>query len=286
MPTTEHNILPLTGRAPSEDPVPLHAAAYKEKNVIGKRLTEARIASGLSQREVSSRLLRYGIDITAAAVSRWEKGASQPNTFQLLVLCELYHIEEPYAFFTGRSPEVTDYSPELSRKGLNLLHTIKEALIASGQYAPHSGRRTAPAAQPIELIPMRISRNVASAGTGQLLEDGAFELLDFPASQIPDGAELGIRISGNSMEPYYSDGQIVWVETCSELSPGEVGIFILEGEGYIKQYREELPEGEEAGDYTFDGVLRPKIYLHSFHPDYPDRPVTSEDFRICGRVLN
>jgi len=46
--------------------------------------------------------------------------------------------------------------------------------------------------------------------------------------------DFGVRVNRDSMEPVYHDGQIVWVEKTVALQPGEAGIFICNGEGYLK----------------------------------------------------
>ena len=64
--------------------------------------------------------------------------------------------------------------------------------------------------------------------TGAFLAEGNFEMISFPESSIPDGAEFGVRVSGDSMEPVYHDGQIVWVQQCETLRTGEVGVMIYD----------------------------------------------------------
>ena len=44
-----------------------------------------------------------------------------------------------------------------------------------------------------------------------------------PASSVPAGAEFGIYVSGDSMDPRYHSGQIVWVKRCEELECGISG---------------------------------------------------------------
>ncbi len=259
------------------------AEEYREQNIIGTRLAQARRAAGMNQRAVAEALLRCDITLTAAASSRWEKCDTRPNAIQLLALCDLYAIENPLAFFLGRDEKPAN---ELNPQGCSLLDAIERALIASGQYTLSPTPRNEEPAEIIEIRRMRISRCAASAGTGQFLDDDSFELLDFPATQIPPRAEFGIRIAGDSMEPYYTDGQIVWVEQCHRLKPGEVGIFMLDGDGYIKQYHEELPSPAELAAYTFGGMVQKKISLRSFNPRYAPIAVSTDRFEICGRVLN
>ena len=46
---------------------------------------------------------------------------------------------------------------------------------------------------------------------------------------------FGVRISGDSMEPEFHDGQIAWVLQQESVANGEIGIFALNGEAYIKK---------------------------------------------------
>lgn len=48
------------------------------------------------------------------------------------------------------------------------------------------------------------------------------------------------------MEPVYHDGQIVWVERCETLSIGQVGVFVYDGEGYLKSYGEREPDESDV----------------------------------------
>lgn len=56
----------------------------------------------------------------------------------------------------------------------------------------------------------------------------------------PPGAAYAVRIRGDSMEPYYPDGSIVFVNH-DALRDGEVGIFCVDGGTVCKQYHKEGP---------------------------------------------
>lgn len=265
----------------------IHTTIWKDHTILGNKLMQARKNKKLSQKELATRLALYDIRISSGAVSKWEKGDALPNAVQLFALCYILEITDPLNYFTGSVPEAADYSPALNSQGLSMLRTFKELLISSGKYAPKIPRRTTAMAELIEMREMRISTNRASAGTGNFLDDDQFEVMQFPVSQIPKGAEFGLRIVGDSMTPYYSDDQIVWVERCHELNPGEVGIFFYDGQGYIKQYREVMPTPEEQDNYLYQGILHPKITLFSFNQNYAPICVNPElGFEIIGRVLN
>lgn len=75
-----------------------------------------------------------------------------------------------------------------------------------------------------------------SAGPGVYLDDSTAESINIPDNEKTQIADFALRISGNSMEPKYHDGDILLVENCDSVDIGELGIFILDGNGYFKKY--------------------------------------------------
>ena len=115
--------------------------------------------------------------------------------------------------------------------------------------------------QTAKIIPFRsidIFENAVSAGTGNFLVDG------------PKETTFGVRISGDSMEPEFHDGQIAWVLQQESVANGEIGIFALNGEAYIKKLQNDK-----------DG-----IFLISLNEKYAPIKVSENDrLDIFGKVL-
>lgn len=261
--------LPVTGT--------YNAANERKDNCIGKKIAQARQNRGLSLSAFSALLSDYGLSIQRQGLGKWESGDAVPNAYQLLAVCHALEIEDGMNYFTGHPK----YQQPLNDLGLKKLQDYKEDLIASGRYAP------APRDN-IVYIQMPVSSLPASAGTGAFLEEENFELVSFPENTIPQNADFGVRVSGDSMEPIYHDGQIVWVERCNVLSPGEVGLFLYDGDGYIKVYGEQEPD-EALREYylTTDGILHMQPVLISYNQAYAPKVVSSElSFCIAGRILN
>ncbi len=106
----------------------------------------------------------------------------------------------------------------------------------------------------------------ASAGTGVQLDESYTEPMRIVHTPLAERANYAIRVSGNSMEPQYFDGDIVLVETCPEVEIGEIGIFIVNDQGYIKK--------------------RGSDRLISLNLEAPDVPINNGDVVYCrGRVL-
>lgn len=105
-----------------------------------------------------------------------------------------------------------------------------------------------------------------SAGTGIYLHDDHAEQIKVPANSKTLRANYALRVAGDSMEPRFHNGDIVLVETQPSVEIGEVGIFILNDEAYIKKY---------GGDC-----------LISLNPKYEDIPIYTNDSFYCkGRVF-
>lgn len=109
----------------------------------------------------------------------------------------------------------------------------------------------------------------AAAGTGEPLGDTYYtDTIQVETQRLPRNAHICIRVHGNSMEPAYHDGDIVFVQRLDgeSVRQGEIGIFVLNGDGYIKRL------GRGA--------------LESLNPEYDPIPIHDyDDLRCQGRVL-
>lgn len=75
-----------------------------------------------------------------------------------------------------------------------------------------------------------------SAGTGVYLDDTQAAEISIPNNSRTFDADYALRISGNSMEPKYHNGDILLVQECDSVEVGELGIFVLDGDGYFKLF--------------------------------------------------
>jgi len=112
-------------------------------------------------------------------------------------------------------------------------------------------------------------------------------MVSFPEKSVPKGAGFGVRVSGDSMEPVYHDGQIVWVEECEKLAVGEVGIFVYDGDGYLKVYSEQEPDEHQRDAFTDSyGCLHMQPVMLSYNQAYAPKTIMPDSrFQIVGRVL-
>lgn len=105
-----------------------------------------------------------------------------------------------------------------------------------------------------------------SAGAGEVIFDDVYtERITVPNKPQYHRVAYAVKVSGHSMEPLYHDKDILLVEPTCEISVGEIGIFNVNGQAYVKK----LGKGK----------------LISLNKGYDDIPLTEES--LCmGRVVD
>lgn len=230
--------------------------------LLGETISAYRKKNKMSQISLAEALKNNGIYVTNAAISAWEKNISVPNGVQLLILCKILGIQDIYETFLGENPN-NPFS-ELNEAGREKLEEYARLLLLSDQFR----KQMAPVIPFKRMLPLSLQGT--SAGTGDFMDDENFELIEV-GEEVPDNADFGVRLNGNSMEPRYQDDEIVWVRKSENLRSGEIGIFYLDGMTYCKQLRK-----DQNG-----------TYLISLNKDYKPIPVSSgSTFLTFGRVLS
>ena len=175
---------------------------------FGDQLKKRREELGLSRSELADRL-----GVSRSAVGNYETGVSAPKEEVLLRLFDALHVEPNYLYrdaYRGGGEGVSDEERSLLEKYRRL---------------GLSGRQT-------RVIPLYCSPAAAGYAAPVFGED--YEPLPV-TGEVPTGAELAVRIQGDSMEPYIHDGSVVYVNH-DPLRAGDVGIFCVDGDMLCKQY--------------------------------------------------
>ena len=81
-----------------------------------------------------------------------------------------------------------------------------------------------------------VYRLPVSAGPGVYLDDTDTEQISIPDNSKTVDCDFALRISGDSMEPLYHNGDLVLVQNCDSVEVGELGIFVLDGNGFFKKF--------------------------------------------------
>lgn len=229
---------------------------------FGEIISLTREEKNISQKELAKLLAIEHVHVTNQAISKWENGSTLPNAIQFLALCKILEITDIYGTFISKQRN-TPFD-RLNKDGQQKALEYIDLLIRSGLYTIQ---------EPLtEIIPIRtlpLYHISVSAGTGQFLDSDHYDMIEVDEN-VPIHANFGVRISGDSMEPQFSDGQIVWVHQQQTIDDGEIGIFIYNGDAYCKKYKTDC-----------NGV-----YLISLNQEYaPIQIAENDELRVFGKVV-
>lgn len=107
-----------------------------------------------------------------------------------------------------------------------------------------------------------------SAGSGEYLQETTM-FKAYVKEPVPTH-DIALQVNGNSMEPIFKDGEIIFVEKMHNIQNGQIGIFIIDGEAYVKKV------------YVEDD----RLTLVSLNKAYPDLHFyQNESLMLIGKVL-
>lgn len=72
-----------------------------------------------------------------------------------------------------------------------------------------------------------------SAGTGEQIFDEPMFKVNIKGYVPPH--DIALQVNGNSMEPMFNDKEIIFVEKSNNIKNGQIGVFIINGESYVKK---------------------------------------------------
>lgn len=213
--------------------------------------------------------LEQTVGLGNGTIGKWRK--QSPSCDKLKLVADYLSVSIDY-LLTGKEkcPSLPEDELELLKYYKELPDREQQRLIgrASALAEVFKEQVKAPKDTPkIIMTTMSIADVAAGAGVSTPFTiDNAFSPKEFPSSAIPNGADCGVPINGDSMEPNYPNGSIVWVKFTDYIQFGDVVIATLNGEPYCKIYKS-------------DG-------LHSFNENYEPIHVNEQDnFSIFGKVI-
>lgn len=246
---------------------------------FGERLTQLRKEHGYTTRnEFADKL-----GIPSTTLRNYETDAREPGHTFLKQISEFFNVSVDYLLcltddkevlksFRLREPEqiMVEKYRSLDASGREIVDFVLDREVSRSQRIAELEKR--PAAV-VEFhgrsdVPARAIKyfHSVSAGTGQVLFDDVYSE-DAVIPDIPKYRRVAyaVKVSGRSMEPLFYDGDMLLVEPACEIDVGEIGIFNVDGQAYVKK----LGEHE----------------LISLNEEYDNIPL-DEGSRCMGRVVD
>lgn len=218
----------------------------------------ARAALGLNQEQLAVR-----VGVTRNAVAGWETGHARPDLATVPALCRVLKIS--LNRFFGLKESRTEKEQEVLELLFSLEEEDRQILLWQAEALRERRMEQLRESTVGRFRKIWISDLGVAAGFGATLGEAQGEEMYIRSDGTGEADEV-ITVSGRSMEPTFYEGEMVLVRHCRELREGEIGIFLVDGEGFIKEYRK-------------DG-------LHSHNPAYPTMKFTDlNDVRLAGKVI-
>ena len=242
--------------------------------VENKEIFANNLSFYMNQKGIDRNTLCADLDLKYTTVRDWLKGITYPRIGKIELLANYFNINKSdlieNKISTAQSSdylleEITNTARKLNTDNKKIVLRTSEELLESQN---EEETKINEVSEVIQLYSYDYYDHPASAGTGQYLNDVRVERIELP---VDIDADFVIPIKGDSMEPDYHDGDLVFIQTSVDLNNGVIGVFNYDGDAYIKQL---VIDKEQA-------------YLHSLNPAYKDMPITPEtDFRIIGEVVD
>lgn len=177
-----------------------------------------------------------------SVLTAWKNGKVDTNlvpklSLELGVPIEAFFVKEK-SFFSKPSSEepLAPDEQELLEYFSVLSHDTRQKLLGRAELLAEQVKEKA-AEQEVSGITIKHSLYMVSAGTGFELGDGDnWDEIEVPDTYEARKADFCLTVSGDSMEPRYSNGDIVLVKKTASVDEGQICVYRIEGKGYIKKF--------------------------------------------------
>lgn len=228
---------------------------------IGSRIKQRREELGYTQPQLAKL-----VGVSKGTIGNYESNISSPNETILFKLFEILKCDANFLYQDNieldKFETFTPYETQHIKKYRTLDEYGKKAVddLLDTEYE----RCTYVEEEDTITLPFSLLK--ASAGLGDYLFDENFEEIEVEGTTLANQADFVIEVDGDSMLPKFENGDKVFVKGQQNIDFGDIGIFIIDGCGYIKQ----VGEGE----------------LISLNPDYPNVELHDyNDIKCIGKVI-
>ena len=244
----------------------------------------------LKERNMTYKEFAEKLDYKPSTISMWVKGINAPRMDAIAKMCDFFNVtidqlflnpnlslpvttptlfaEKPIQpisetinnqnelFIVNNYRKLNATGKKEAEKRISELTEIKKYTQKESASAPES-----------KIIVLPYFRAGVSSGSGIfILGNEAEDEIELPDLPEYEAADFAIDVNGDSMEPDFLNGDIALVQSDAEMFPGDVGIFVIDSNAFIK----ELGENE----------------LISRNKDYKNIPIHDGDNVVCmGKVI-
>ncbi len=234
---------------------------------MGERIKRLRLSKGLTQEELGRK-----VGLQRAAINKYEKGNVE-NMKRTIIgeLSSFFGVTPAYLMaLSDHDYDINDVFDRLNDKNKENVYNYAESILKK-QYRIEKAENSPPfsISEKVYEFPFK---GAVSAGTGEWMDDEITETIALK-HQPPAEADFALMVNGDSMEPIFANGQIIFVKTVEDPSQVYSNQFViadLNGEAFVKKI-------------VFEQI---GCRLVSLNKKYEDKIVTEHDaFYVRGIVV-
>ena len=216
------------------------------------RLREVLKEKGITQTELSKMT-----GISKSVISEWLSDKYEPKQDKIYIVAEKLSVSPSWLFGVSNEKEVKSDLMSIYSQ----LTPPRQAKVY--KFAEHQLH-----AQNNKVVPLV----GATAANPQALEY-ADAINDVSINtDVTNSADCALVVRGNSMDPDYMDSSIVFYKRQEMVENGELAIVEIDGDGVTCK--------KIIFDYD-----NQQLILRSLNPEYPDRILKDNEYRIIGKVV-
>ena len=208
--------------------------------MFNKNLKYLREKFNMEQIDLATKLGRK----SSSSISEWEKGKYTPKIKTLAEIANIFKVDlddlmniDISNVETSTLDKIVNISKQLTPSRQSKVYNYAEHQLEEQNKVIHIHKDNG------DYITETL-RGYLSAGTGELQLEEVLEEVEIPVEIIPEQHyDMLLQINGDSMLPMFQDGERIFVrkiEDTGELRSGQIGVFIIDGESYLKKaYKED-----------------------------------------------
>ena len=208
--------------------------------MFDKNLKYLREKFNMEQIDLATKLGRK----SSSSISEWEKGKYTPKIKTLAEIANIFKVDlddlmniDISNVETSTLDKIVNISKQLPPSRQSKVYNFAEHQLEEQNKVIHIHKDNG------DYITETL-RGYLSAGTGELQLEEVLEEVEVPVEIIPEQHyDMLLQINGDSMLPMFQDGERIFVrkiEDTGELRSGQIGVFIIDGESYLKKaYKED-----------------------------------------------
>lgn len=221
------------------------------------------LVSYMESADINQVQLAEKLGISKGTVNNWARGNNSPDVDMVPKICKIlgisipdlyaptkYEVHEIHNF--KKAPSLSDeamklaedYDGRMDDRGRETVRGVADLEVARFKSETaatlRKSREQSEAAEEIAPpIPLHqpYAQVAAAEGAGAFLLDDGFDEVLVEMNKYTKQADVILKVVGRSMEPVIADGDRVLVRQQPSVRIGEIGVFVVDGQGYLKEYQ-------------------------------------------------